>query len=99
MPRNYWYQPLREAVVQPNAGPSIVVHELCHGWQGRNLPADDISLEGWYATPEGRDFPKLPYRWEMGQGRLEDAAWTCTAYILGWPLDGPRTKWIERWLK
>ena len=98
-PRNYWYQPLREAVVQPNAGPSILAHELCHGWQGRNLPDDDIGLEGWEFTPEGQAFPRLPYRWRTGQGLLEDAAWTCVAYVFKWKLDGPRFQWADKWLK
>lgn len=97
-PRNFWWQAGREAVVQPGAGASIILHELCHGWQGRNLSLDDMSLDGWYDTPEANDFPQVPYRWRLGDSRLEDAAWTCTAYLLGWSLDDARLEWAEKWL-
>lgn len=100
-PHNYWWQPERVAVVSPSAGITIIAHELCHGWQGRNLPDDDISLEGWHRTAEGKAFPDLAWAWQApayGDLRLEDAAWTCVAWHLGWPLDDARATWANEWL-
>ena len=100
-PKNYYWQPLHEAVVQPGAGDSIIQHELCHAWQGRTLPLDDITLKGWLDTPEGRDFPDLPWSWSIpayGNKRLEDAAWTCAAWVIGARLDPVRHAWAEYWI-
>jgi len=97
-PRNFYYQPENVVVVQPNAGASIILHELAHMWQGRLCPRDDIALTCWLDTPEGRDFPNTPYPWSIGEGKIEDMAWVFAAHYLGWELDSARSQWAERWL-
>lgn len=98
---NWYDQRTRTIHVIPGQPLRVYAHEACHAWQGRNLPADDIALTGWKATPEGRDFP----------GTMEQAADVCAYYVLGIPLDAAYTnfdylthidpywnEWAERWL-
>jgi hypothetical protein len=93
---NYWYQPDRTIHIVPGQPVRVLLHEACHGWQGRNLPPGDVPLRGWYYTPEGRDF----------QGTLEQAADVCASYYLGVPIAGPYItdvnpdwyRWQKEWL-
>ena len=93
---NWYDQSTRTIHIAPNQSQRVYLHETCHAWQGRNLPADDIALAGWKRTPEGADFP----------GSLEQAADVCASHYLGVEPTGPYittvdpywTTWAETWL-
>jgi len=76
---NFYDQPTREVVIQTHNVLNrwyVLFHETCHGWQGRNLSADDIDLRTWLTqTDEGRTAKALGMD-------VETAADVCAAHYL-----------------
>jgi hypothetical protein len=101
---NYYEQETGEVVLIPNQGIFTWLHETCHAWRGRLCPADDMSLDYWASTPEGKAFPTSPSPWSFlsQDNKLEDAANTCAQ----WQLDPAklqamsyeRYQWAATWL-
>lgn len=81
----------RSVHIWPSTSPHTVVHEICHGWESRNVPLYD-----WKQTPEGADFP----------GDMEQAADVCASFYLNTPIEGEYIStvnpywytWQKKWL-
>ncbi len=85
---DFYWPPTKEIVVQPRAREHKLSHEVCHAHQhwstngGHPLQDNDINLESWYETAEGKSFTEavegLPWPWKDSlENGIEDFAWTC----------------------
>lgn len=104
-----WVQEERTVIISPTTGlntPIIFWHELCHGWQGRNLADDDRMLDGWAATPEGQAFTPI-YAAHGSRGAmlspgnlLEAGAYVCGFFLLSPEVLAPdELAWAEEFIR